>query len=84
MTDKVELLKRLDPEHYFEEFLSEGVYPDGRQLTQFRDAIIDCGGSTGGYQVSIHFERKIPIWILLFRVRPMCNMGAHMFLAVFN
>lgn len=49
--DNVELLKRMDPAQFYEQFLAEGVYPDGRELTRFRHTIIECAGSNSGYQV---------------------------------
>uniref|UniRef100_A0A914E4M2 Ribosomal RNA-processing protein 43 n=1 Tax=Acrobeloides nanus TaxID=290746 RepID=A0A914E4M2_9BILA len=33
-----ELLKKFDPQKYFDQFLSEGVYPDGRPVSQFRES----------------------------------------------
>lgn len=36
-----EILKKIDAPRYFEQFLSEGVYPDGRDTSQFRAVSIE-------------------------------------------
>lgn len=41
MSTNVDLLKKIDPFYYFDQFLSEGVYPDGRETVQFRSLSIE-------------------------------------------
>jgi len=68
-----ELLKRLDPIEYFEQFLGEGIYPDGRDLTHCRHTSIECGGSSSGFQVSVNIFMNIKMtvyWILKASCEP--------------
>ncbi|KAH7730909.1 Protein EXOS-8 [Aphelenchoides avenae] len=41
MTSSGILLKKIDAANYFEQFISEGVYPDGRDTAQFRPITIE-------------------------------------------
>uniref|UniRef100_A0A915D389 Ribosomal RNA-processing protein 43 n=1 Tax=Ditylenchus dipsaci TaxID=166011 RepID=A0A915D389_9BILA len=41
MSASGELLKKIDPEQYFDQFIGESVYPDGRDTSQFR-ASVSC------------------------------------------
>ncbi|KAI1724071.1 dip2/Utp12 family domain-containing protein [Ditylenchus destructor] len=62
MTSSGELLKKIDPEQYYDQFVSEGVYPDGRCTSQFRPFSVEfsvdraaCGSALvqqGGASVS--------------------------------
>jgi len=38
-----ELLKRVDPKHYFDQFLSAKIYPDGRSTVEHRPFRLDVG-----------------------------------------
>ncbi|KAI1712197.1 dip2/Utp12 family domain-containing protein [Ditylenchus destructor] len=62
MTSSGELLKKIDLEQYYDQFVSEGVYPDGRCTSQFRPFSVEfsvdraaCGSALvqqGGASVS--------------------------------
>jgi len=38
-----ELLKRVDPKRYFDQFLSSKIYPDGRSIVEHRPFSLDVG-----------------------------------------
>jgi len=43
MSLNCEILRKIDPQRYFEQFLSEGVYPDGRDCRQHRPINVETG-----------------------------------------
>lgn len=49
MSASADLLKKIDPLYYFDQFLSEGVYPDGRETVQFRSLSIEQRVGLNGY-----------------------------------
>ncbi|KAL3105814.1 hypothetical protein niasHT_026589 [Heterodera trifolii] len=55
--DNIALLKRLEPAQFYEQFLVEGCYPDGRDIAKHRPTIIQCGGATGGHQGSAYVQQ---------------------------
>uniref|UniRef100_A0A914I4T0 Ribosomal RNA-processing protein 43 n=2 Tax=Globodera rostochiensis TaxID=31243 RepID=A0A914I4T0_GLORO len=57
MSDNIALLKRLEPAQFFEQFLSEGCYPDGRDIAKHRPTVICYGGVTGGHQSSAYVQQ---------------------------
>uniref|UniRef100_A0A183BTX1 Ribosomal RNA-processing protein 43 n=1 Tax=Globodera pallida TaxID=36090 RepID=A0A183BTX1_GLOPA len=56
-SDNIALLKRLEPAQFYEQFLSEGCYPDGRDIAKHRPTVIHYGGVTGGHQSSAYVQQ---------------------------
>lgn len=45
----INLLKRIDPLYFYDQFLSKGVYPDGRETVQFCPISIEQNFDTKSY-----------------------------------
>jgi exosome complex RNA-binding protein Rrp42 (RNase PH superfamily) len=48
-----ELLKKVHPRRYFEQYLADGLYPDGRTVTEHRPFRLDLGVEKQAYGSSL-------------------------------
>jgi exosome complex RNA-binding protein Rrp42 (RNase PH superfamily) len=62
MSSSGEILKKIDPIHYFEQFLPEGIYPDGRNTCQFRPLSVEMGvGWVPFIKSSLRCSQMLPL-----------------------